>query len=110
MPAITLHRARPFGYIVTRYGAAVDDPAGSMLVQVDWDYPGIAGAFGWSVSTVEESTAHGYSLPCEHRGTDGTIACPDCGTPAGAFIESAADWLDSHDGATADDPGYFTAD
>jgi hypothetical protein len=44
---------------------------------------------------------------CEHTGTDGTIACPDCGIGAGEFIAAAGEWLADNDGAETDDPGYF---
>lgn len=110
---LTLHRARPFGYVLTRDGAATDDPHGSILVQHDYDYPSIAGTFGWSPRMVAVTYGTRFTpnpRSCTHDGTDGTIACDSCGTPAWAFISHAADWLDSHDGATADDPGYFTAD
>ena len=94
--------------------------AADILVQTDYDFPGIAGTFGWSVRDVLpvdidflEGRAMRYvpvALNCEHDSTDGTIACAGCGTPAAAFIENAAQWMDDHDGNTADDPGYFTAD
>lgn len=77
-----------------------------VLVQVDYDYPGTASDFGWSVASVGGSR---YSW-CGHDGTDGTIGCSACGLTATDFISSAADYLDSHDGATADDPGYFTGE
>jgi hypothetical protein len=32
---------------------------------------------------------------CEHAGTDGTVKCPDCGKPASAFIQEAAEFIDS---------------
>jgi hypothetical protein len=55
------------------------------LVQTDWDRPAAARLFGW--------------LPrkrkgCHHRGTDGTVTCPDCGTTASEFIAEATDFLD----------------
>jgi hypothetical protein len=116
--------------------------AGDLLVQTDYDYPGIAGDFGWSLRSVMpylcESCdaptatviAEGGDIPdvpictdcmavapdpaylatvvrtCEHDGTDGTIACA-CGLTAVDFIGAACEYLDSHIGATADDPGYF---
>lgn len=75
----------------------------NLLVQSDWDYPSIAGTFGWSL----RGTQYGNATPCDHSGTDGTIACPDCGIPAGSFIADAAEWIADHYGTTADDPGYF---
>lgn len=44
--------------------------------------------------------------PCEHDSTDGTVTCK-CGLQAGDFIQSARQWMDDNDGATAEDPGYF---
>jgi hypothetical protein len=46
-------------------------------------------------------------LMCDHDDTDGTIDC-DCGMNAMKFINDAQKWLDDHEGAVADDPGYFT--
>lgn len=70
-----------------------------VLVQVDYDYPGVASAFGWSVAMVGEG--------CEHSGTDGTVDCRDCGTTAVGFIAAASEWMSENDGATVDDPGWF---
>lgn len=44
---------------------------------------------------------------CKHESTNGTIDCPECGCKASQFIADARDWMDSNDGITADDPGYF---
>lgn len=71
-----------------------------MLVQTDWEWPGVASTFGWSIAY-----AGGYA--CDHQGTDGTVTCPKCDSPAHFFIQHARDWLDEHDGAEAEDPGYF---
>lgn len=117
----------------------------SILVQHDWDYPGVASSFGWSIREIQklladralrfalmelhesiadnpaneadtleklmllvaESWETEKNEPCEHGGTDGTIDCPDCGLRASSFIEAAGAWLRGHNGATADDPGYF---
>jgi hypothetical protein len=101
---ITLTRSDP----PLRMPIVLNEDGREILVQTDYDYPGIAESFGWSVSSVEEGKPHSFSLPCEHRETDGTIECPACGEPASSFITAARDWLDEHEGATADDPGYFT--
>ena len=76
----------------------------ALLIQTDWDCPGIASTFGWSVSKLP-----GTSLfpECSHNGTDGTIKCPDCGLAASAFIESAREWIEDNDGTSVKDPGYF---
>lgn len=93
-----------------RYPLIVNDDGRDILVQADQDFPGVASSFGWYIGNVEESTPHAYSLPCEHRGTDGTIDCAGCGTVASEFIAAAAEFLADNVGATADDPGYFDGD
>lgn len=74
-----------------------------VFVQSDWDYPGVASTFGWSLRSVQRESGP----KCCHYGTDGTVACPDCGMLAGDFIRAAYDYLCDNDGAEADDPGYF---
>ena len=105
-------------------GQIVNADGQSILVQIDWDYPGTASTFGWDIRTVQRCPhcggapdsadgAHGecddcdqlFPL-CDHDDTDGTVDC-GCGVTAGQFIEAAAEFLDGADGATADDPGYF---
>ena len=86
------------GYIVQLVGTDKD-----LLIQTDWDYPSIAGTFGWDMKSVQR----GESFHCEHSGTDGTIRCDECGLEPGDFISSAAEWLSDHAGDVADDPGYF---
>ena len=99
---ITYARVHGGAYLVT------DLPTGkTVLVQTDWDYPGIAGTFGWNIRDCQVLNAGYYGVVCEHRGTDGTVDCPDCGLTAGTFITSAAEYLAGHQGAEADDPGYF---
>jgi len=112
-------------------GEIIDDDTGrTLLIQTDWDYPGVAGCFGWSLRNVQrcpecdsrdvepipdwrggvnaECQACGEVFgPCDHSGTDGTVDCPECGIPAGEFIGAAGEWLRDNDGATAEDPGYF---
>ena len=89
-------------------GEIVNEETGeSILIQGDWDWPKTARAFGWDMSQVQPQ----FSVvpKCRHPKTDGTIDCPDCGITASQFIVEARSWLDDRDGATADDPGYFTA-
>lgn len=74
-----------------------------ILVQTDWDWPGVASTFGWSTRNVLSQHTPG----CDHCGTDGTVDCPECQVPASRFIESARAWIDDNDGAEAEDPGYF---
>jgi len=74
----------------------------SVLVQLDSDFPGVAGAFGFRLQSVQNPGAS-----CYHPETDGTVNCDACGITAGAFIAAAGAFLDQANGATAEDPGYF---
>lgn len=58
----------------------------SVIFQTDWDFPGLARSLGWRGKVGRER--------CEHRGTDGTVDCPDCGKTASQFISAASNWLD----------------
>lgn len=62
-----------------------------ILIQSDWDYPGLASTFGWT--------------PCECGTTDGTVDCPH--KTASRMIAEAQEFLDRHIGDSVDDPGYF---
>lgn len=84
-------------------GEILAEDGRSVLVQTDWDYPGVASTFGWSMRDVQRNTAG----DCLHDFTDGTVDCADCGLTASDFIAAARLWLDEHDGAQAEDPGYF---
>lgn len=110
-------------------GEIVDDRDGqTILVQRDYDFPGVAGTFGWSIRNVQRCPACKSTdtsqdddnvicdncdcrcqtfEACDHDGTDGTVNCPECGVTAAEFISAAGAWLRDNDGATADDPGYF---
>lgn len=57
------------------------------LVQTDWEYPVIARDLGWNGKIGRER--------CNHRNSDGTVACPECGKSATEFIQAAAKYLDS---------------
>jgi hypothetical protein len=80
-------------------GEIVNDDGRTVLLQTDWDYPGVASTFGWDIRDVLDN-------PCDHNGTDGTVDC-ECGVTASEFIAAARQWLDDNDGAVMDDPGYF---
>lgn len=113
-------------------GKILHEDGRSYLVQTYWDYPGVAGSFGWSTRCVQRCLAckHvqtlaagdqllgtlavltcegcGEEFPlCHHSGTDGTVECPECLCPGTVFIGEAGSWLRANDGATAEDPGYF---
>lgn len=74
------------------------------MVGLDWDYPKVAVVFGWSLQHVPPGRSR---EPCSHEGTDGTVDCPECGVTVDRFLEAAYAWLVTHDGAMAEDPGYF---
>ena len=102
------------------------DNGQSRLIQTDWDYPGIANTFGWDKRSIQacptckqllnvaprsgmfacHNCGDKVSLICQHDATDGTINC-HCELTAGHFITSARQWIDDHDRATTEDPGYF---
>jgi len=114
---------------VHRNGKPVKDIAG-ILVQTDWDYPGFAGTFGWSLAEVQRCSCGNvcgikydkkmkrfpaqYACPecgiigttCLHDMTDGTVKC-ECNTQPGDFMAAAYDYLRDNDGKIVDDPGYF---
>ena len=69
----------------------VADNGREILIQSDWDFPGLASTFGWS--------------PCPCGATDGTIDCDH--RTAREMIAEAGDFLRAHAGDTTDDPGYF---
>jgi hypothetical protein len=62
-----------------------------ILIQTDFDYPGIASTFGWS--------------PCECGATDGTVDCRH--KTASQMIAEAQAFLDDNIGQSVEDPGYF---
>ena len=73
----------------------LDNESDTILIQVDWDYPSVASAFGWV-------------NPCTCGSSDGTVDCKTCGLTAGDMIQSAMEYLDDNaDYITAEDPGYF---
>ena len=71
------------------------DDGRSVLIQTDWDYPGVASTlFGW--------------CPCSCGETDGTVDCTH--RAASEMIASAAEFLDDHIGERVADPGYFESE
>lgn len=63
----------------------------SVLIQTDYDFPGVASSFGWCA--------------CRCGQTDGTVDCPH--RTASEMIAAASEFLDSNTGESVDDPGYF---
>ena len=82
-------------YSCERYGCyevyKIEDETKNILIQTDWDYPGLANSFGWQA--------------CKCGSTDGTVDCEH--KTATQMISEAADYLDSHEGMIINDPGYF---
>lgn len=107
MTRVQLWRARGIpGFLLCKIDAETGcyqtGEENSVLIQTDWDYPGVARTFGWDIRKTQ--------LPfdyCEHPATDGTVKCRECGLTASTFISDAADYLDQNLGAIVDDPGYF---
>jgi hypothetical protein len=67
------------------------DDGRELVIQTDWDYPGVASTFGWS--------------PCPCDQTDGTVDCDH--RSASEMIAEAYDFLTEHVGDEVEDPGYF---
>jgi hypothetical protein len=63
----------------------------TILVQTDWDYPGLAATFGW--------------VACDFGDTDGTVDCLH--RTASRMMREAYAYLSDHVGDSVDDPGYF---
>lgn len=61
-----------------------------VLIQTDWDWPGVASSLGW----VNKTCTH----DCYHH-TDGTVDCP-CGRTAHTMIQDAGEYLDRMTGRT----------
>ena len=104
-PKITVDRDpeyAPCSYLICQvsgepgsYDWDTRDESRTVLVQDDWDRPGLASSFGWT--------------PCDCGETDGTIDCAH--KTAGEMITEATEYLDSldhlSDSAYVEDPGYF---
>ena len=80
----------------------------TVLVQTDWDFPRLAENLGWNMRSVQRKRG----ASCEHRSTDGTVVCGECGLGADAFIGAAREWLDGQCGERFNRPveGYFGED
>lgn len=67
------------------------DDENTILVQLDYDFCGIASSFGWE--------------PCECGSTDGTIDCEH--KTASQMIGEATEYLDDHIGTVIEDNSYY---
>lgn len=76
----------PCGFLIVRDGADAysNEPADTVLIQSDWDFPGVASRTGF--------------VPCECGCTDGTVDCEH--HTAGDMIAAAYDWLEARNGGS----------
>ena len=84
MAYITTSDYAPCCYLIVESGYSETDEAHTVLIQTDWDYPGLATAIGW--------------IPCDCKYanlTDGTVDC-GCGKTASQMIAEAGNWIDDH--------------
>ncbi len=86
MAQIILGSERFGCYLITNLETDED-----ILVQTDFDHPGLASSFGY--------------VACKCGETDGTVDCPH--KTAGEMIIAATEYLDNNLGMITDDPGYF---
>jgi len=70
----------PSGFLIVRDGHSPYDDKNTVLIQTDWDFPGVASTIGW--------------VPCECGETDGTVDCPH--KKATNMISEAYDFLRMH--------------
>lgn len=79
-------------------GRVIDGVYSRDNIGPDYNFPGVAQELGWNLRRVQMRKGEIVVLKrsgkgCEHRGTDGSVKCPECGVPALAFIEAAGDYL-----------------
>jgi hypothetical protein len=84
----------PCGFLIVPDGVEIYS-AIAVLIQSDWDFPGVAMRCGWLLKDVQPDN---WTVACDHDATDGTIDCKVCGCRANDFIGAAYDWLRDHDG------------
>lgn len=109
------------GFLLTN-----EDTGETRLVQLDYDFPGVASAFGWTLRAATPAPRpEDYDMDdptdrlnlriaqrraaCSHAETDGTIACPSCAATPARFIANAIDFLRAGPDPV-EDPGYFDHD
>jgi hypothetical protein len=92
----------------------IAEDGSDMIIQTDYDWPGIASSFGWSTrhcngkSTLTFRSDSNVEDMCNGTPyTDGTVDCPRCNKPAREFIQEAREYIDDHDGDSIEDPGYY---
>ncbi len=94
----------PCAFVIVRDGGDPHSESDSVLIQTDWDWPGIASRMGWGLASHQVMNRRYYGQEtCEHSGTDGTIDCPGCGFPAISFIREAGEHIREHAGESFPD-------
>lgn len=93
MPRVEFEsRYAPCAFLIVQDGASIYDESKTVLVQTDYDHPGIASRMGWS--------------PCGCGATDGTVDCDH--KTAVEMIAEASQHISDHAGETfADLADYF---
>ena len=76
----------PCAFLIVPDGGDPYDDSQTALVQLDWDFPGVAQSMGWSI---------GCDCP-----TDGTVDCEH--RTAGDHIAAAYDYIRERDGESFD--------
>jgi hypothetical protein len=73
----------PCGFLIVKTGCSMYDDKNTVLIQSDWDFPGVASMMGWT--------------PCKDCGdTDGTVDCAH--KTATQMISEARDFIREHAG------------
>jgi hypothetical protein len=76
------HQYAPCGFLIVKDGGNPRDDSDSILIQTDWDWPGVASRMGF--------------VPCECGATDGTVKCAH--KTASDMIAAAYDHIEAHEG------------
>lgn len=91
--ALTHVASAPCCIVLVRDNGDPDNEADTILIQTDWDWPGVAGRMGWAPPSGE---------------TDGTVDCPVTGTSASDMIQQARQWIEDRAGESFPDlDDYF---
>jgi len=92
MAHVAFTHSAPCGFLIVRTGCNSSDEADTVLVQTDYDYPGVAQNMGWD---------KGKTKTCDHSETDGTVDC-SCGKTVTQFISEGLLFIEEHEGEEFD--------
>ena len=84
----------PCGFLIVQDNGDPYEEKDSILIQTDWDYPGIASTMGWT--------------PCACGETDGPIDCQHRKT--GEMINEAWEFIKTRDGKSFPELNDYFAD